>query len=106
MSASLLVESDSIDAQRAQARFAGGAQVNAAAVGDPAPSGPGQAALGGDDDPRSIAAPRGERARDQALVVAGLLVVPAIRVGGVDKRDAGIERRVQHRDTAIPAAVG
>ena len=64
----------------------------------PASLGPRQAALGRDDDARAIAVPAGERAGDQPLVVAGARVVQAVRVGGVEERDAGIERRVQDRD--------
>ena len=40
-------------------------------------------------------APCRQRAGDQTLVVAALGVVPAVRVGGVEQRDARVERRVQ-----------
>ena len=65
-----------------------------------------QAAFRRDHDARSIAIPRGERCGDQPLVMAGLRVVAAVGVGGVEQRDAGGERCVQRGDRAHLVAVG
>ena len=70
-----LIEVDAIDAERPPARLAGGDEMARTAIGDPASLRTSQAALGGDDDARAVAVPAGERARNQPLVVSG--VVPS-----------------------------
>jgi hypothetical protein len=39
----------------------------------------------------------GERRGDQPLVMADVLVVVTISVGGIEQRHAGGERRIEHR---------
>src|SRR5262249_13025009 len=46
-----------------------------------------------------------DRARNQPLVMPGIVLVAAVRVGGVDEYDAGVERRVQHLHGAALVAV-
>jgi hypothetical protein len=100
-----LVEVDALDPQRAQARLARAGQVPGPAVGDPAAVGAGQAALGRDPDARPVARPGRERPGDQPLVVARLALVERVRVGRVEERDPGVERRVERGQAArlVPA---
>jgi hypothetical protein len=101
-----LIQIDPLDAERAAAGLARGAQVGRASVRDPGSLRARQTALGGDDDARAIAAPCCERARNEPFVVADIVRVPAVRVGGVEQRDAAVERGVQHVDRArlVPVA--
>ena len=103
-----LIQMDPFDAEGAPAGLAGGEEVTRAAVRDPVSLRPGQAAFGGDQDARAIAAPCRERAGDEPFVVTGLVCIPAVRVGGVEEGDAGVERGVQHLDRArlVPIALG
>src|SRR5580704_17900793 len=101
----VLVEPDGIDAEAFEGRLAclfdvGGVAVHrpAAVAGAPVP------ALGGDEDVVGRTAVGGERLGDQLLAVAVFLDAQRVGVGGVDDRDAGIERRVDGGDGL--AAVG
>ena len=77
-----LGEIDPLDVQGAQAGLARGHEVACSPVGSPVALGTGEAAF-----------------------VTHLAVVPAVRVGGVDKGRAGIEGGVQHRDRSGLVAV-
>ena len=101
-----LIERDAIDAERLAASFARRPQVLRASIRFPAAFGPSHAAFGGDGDPRSITRPGRQRARDQPLVVSDVAIVEAVRIGGVEQRDAGIERGVQDLDRAIVITIG
>ncbi len=101
-----LVEREPIDAERTTTGAGRFREMTAAAVGDPLPIGPAQPALRGNDDDRSIAMPCGDRFGNQPLVIAGLGVVMAVGVGGVEQRDSAGERRVQRRDRGGPVAIG
>ena len=90
-----LVEEQALHAEGAPAGLARRDQRSRATVGHPAAAGTGEAALRRDADPRAVAAPGGERARDQPLVVPDLGRVEAVRVGRVEKVDAGVEGCVQ-----------
>src|SRR6185503_3548962 len=82
--------------------------MHGAPVGGPTPLRPRQPALGGDEDARAVAAPRRTRARDQPLVMSGVALVPAVRVCGVEERDARVERSVKHfhRARLVSIALG
>ena len=54
--------------------------------------------------PRRRRRPRSQRLGDEALVVAHLVGVQVVGVGGVDQRHAGVQRRVDGREGAV--AVG
>jgi len=101
-----LIERDAVDAERAAARCAGRDQVARTPVRHPAALGPRQAALRRDEDPRAVAAPGGERPRDQPLVVAGLAFVEAVGVGRVEEVHARVEGGVQQRHGRRVVAVG
>ncbi len=101
-----LVQEDALDAQRFPAGRAGGGEVARAAVRDPSSARAGEPALGGDAHARPLALPGGERPCDQPLVVPGLARVPAIRVGGVEQGDAGVQGRVHRRQRPRVIAVG
>src|SRR4029453_11921693 len=58
-------------------------------------------ALGRDRDARWFAAPRRERAGDETLVVAALALVPAVGIGCIEERHAGIEGGVQDGDGVL-----
>ena len=103
-----LIQIDPIDAEGAPARLARRNEVPRTAVRDPLSPRAGQAAFGGDQDARTIAAPGGERSRDQPFVVAGLLGIAAVGIGGVEEVDAFVKGRVQHADRArlVPGRLG
>ncbi len=100
-----LIEVDALDAERAQAGVAGVTQVTGSAVGHPLPVRSCQSALCRNHEARAIAAPGRERAGDEPLVVADLGIVPAVGIGRIEKRDAGVQRGVQHLDAARLVAV-
>jgi hypothetical protein len=102
-----LVQGDPLHAERTAARVAGGDEVARAAVGDPAPSGPGQPALGREHHPRAVSRPFRQGPRDQPLVVAGLGLVAGVGVGGVEQGDARIEGGVQgcRRAPVVPVGI-
>jgi hypothetical protein len=54
----------------------------------------------------SIAGLLSERARDQPLVGAGVGGVERVGVGGVEQRDAGLDRGGDHGDAALGVARG
>ena len=87
------------------------------AVGYPVALGTREAAFGRDENARAVTASRRrcrprdpcrERPRDEPFVVTGLAVVPAVRVGRIEKGRAGIERGVQHggRPGLVAVALG
>jgi len=90
-----LIEVDAIDAERPPARLARGDEMARTAIGDPASLRTSQTALGGDTDARAIAVPAAEGARNQPLVVSGVVRIEAVRIGGVEERHAGIQCRVK-----------
>ena len=90
-----LIEIDAIDTDRAPARLARGDEIARTAIGDPASLRTSQTALGGDTDARAIAVPAAEGARNQPLVVSGVVRIEAVRIGGVEERHAGIQCRVK-----------
>ncbi len=96
-----LVEGDLLDAERLERSVAGLAQLLRARVSIPAPGGPDQAALGRDQDAFPLAAPLAQRPRDQPLVVADVILVQAVDIGGIDQGLAGIEGRVNDLDAHI-----
>jgi len=71
-----------------------------AAVSGPAALRPAEAAFRRDEHARRVDRRRGERLRDQPLVMAGLGVVEAVGVGCVEERDARAQRRVERRERA------
>jgi hypothetical protein len=90
-----LVQVDALDAQAAQARLAGGAQVLGPAVGVPAlRRRPHDAALGRDHEPRRVGM---QCVGDQPLVGLG-----AVGVGRVDEVHAELDRTVQHSSRFVP----
>ena len=88
-----LVEVDRVDAEVPATGLARLSQVPRLAVRHPGPARPGQAPLGRNLDARSIAGPVCERRGHESLVVPDLAVVARVRVGGVEQRDTGVERR-------------
>src|SRR5690606_32954720 len=64
-------------------------------------------ALGRDEDVGGVAAVRGERLGDERLVVADLVGVEVVGVGGVDEGDAGVQGGVdgRHRAGAVRATL-
>ena len=97
-----LVKVDAVNAERPAAGLARGRQVPRATVGGPPPFRPGQAAFRGDDARASDRPPRCRvRARSAARCVRSRSLL-TVRVGGVEERDAGVERRVEHRDAPRP----
>ena len=100
-----LVEADGVDAEPLERRLDGLLEVRRVAVDGPrAVAGPPVSALGGDQHAGGVAAPGGQRLRDQRLVVADLVGVDVVGVGRVDQGDAGVERGDDGVDRA--AAVG
>jgi hypothetical protein len=94
-------------AERGGAGLGVGAQGASAAVGSPAAALARHAALG--DDADAGAQPgirRGERACDQPLVVAEVVLAAAVGARGVEQRDAGVERRGEGRQRPVVVAVG
>ena len=77
-----------------------------AAVRHPLTVWPGETTLRGDDHPRSVTGPGGQRARDEPLVVSDVALVRAVAVGGVEERDAGVERGVHDGDRPVVVAAG
>ena len=67
----------------------------------PAAAGPGEAALGSDQDFVSRAVPAAERVGDQPLVVPEIGIVETVDVGGVDQAYAGVQRRADHLDAHL-----
>ena len=100
-----LVEIDRVDAEGAATALARRGQVLGPAVGLPAAVRPREAALGGHGEARAIAGPAADRPREQPLVVAEVVVGPAVGVGGVEEGDAGVERGVQHRYGSLVVAI-
>ena len=94
----VLVEVDAVGAERLQRRLAGLADVLGAAVELPRAAGPDVAGLGGDED---VVVAALQRLRDQPLVVADLVLVLAVGVGGVDQVHAGVERGVDGADRLL-----
>ena len=84
-----LVQIDPLDAECGEAPLARVPKVFRATVRFPASAGPGQSAFRRDANARAVARPGRERARDQALVVAALVLVQAVCVGRIEKVDAG-----------------
>jgi hypothetical protein len=100
-----LVEADRVDAEPAGRGLHGLLQVLGSAVLGPRAVARSQvAALRGDEHVGRVAAPRAERAGDELLVVADLVGVEVVRVGGVDEGHAGLEGGVDGRDR--PGLVG
>ena len=97
-----LIQIDAVDAERAPARLARGDEVAGAAVGDPAPCGRVRPPLVATRMRERSPVQVGERARDQPLVVAGIVGIPAVGVGGVEEGDAGIEARRAARRSRAP----
>ena len=95
-----LIQGNPVGAECPQAGFARRAQMTGASVRNPAAVRARQAAFGRDDDAGWVAGPGRERTSDEPLVVTGLMLVPAVRVGRVEERDAGVERGMQDLDTA------
>ena len=94
----VLVEVDAVGAERLQRRLAGRADVLGAAVELPGAARAGVTGLGGDDHV-VVAALQG--LGDQALVVADVVLVDGVGVGGVDQVDAGVERGVDGADRLL-----
>ena len=101
-----LIQMDALDAERAPAVFASPRRCLARPSASQRPSGRVSPPLVATCTPRSIAAPRRERPGDEPFVVTALGVVPAVRVGGVEKGHAGVECRVQHGETRRVVAIG
>jgi hypothetical protein len=101
-----LVEGQALDAQGAEARFAGGDEVPRPAVRDPASARASEPALRRHRDRRSFPRPAPERPRDQPLVVADLALVAAIDVRGVQEAHPRVERFVEEGDRPLVVAVG
>ena len=99
-----LVEIDRVDAEGAATALARLGEVFGPAIGLPSAVRPRDAALGRDGETRAIAGPAPDRPRQQPLVVAEVLVRPAIRVGRVEEGDAGVQRRMQHRHGSLVVA--
>jgi hypothetical protein len=55
---------------------------------------------GGYGDDAGVAAPGLQRLRDESLVVSRVAVIEAIRIGGVEQGDAGVERRMDDGNCA------
>src|SRR4029453_2271607 len=85
-----LIEVYCVDAECPTTRLACCAECLCLCVGDPLSAGPEQATLRGDFDFGSVTCPRPKRLGDQALVVAGLRVVVAVRIGGGGQGRAGV----------------
>jgi hypothetical protein len=97
-----LVQADRVDAEALERRVARLLEVLRPAVEAPALVRlAGVAALGGDQDVGRVAAEARDRARDERLVVPEVGVVPGVGVGGVDQRDAGLQRRVDGGDRLL-----
>ena len=94
------------DIERAAAAFACCGEVSGSPVWLPAAAGPGQPSLGRNGQPRAIAWPAGEGARDKALVVADIGFAEAIRVRRIEQRDAALERGAQHTHRAVVISIG
>src|SRR5256885_1079397 len=75
-------------------------------IRQPAALRPGEAPFGGNQDARSVAVPRGERASDQPLVVTDVGFIEAVGVGGIKEGDTRIERRAQHLQRDLFVAIG
>ena len=101
-----LIQIQAFDAERGEAPLARVPQVLRATVRFPTSAWPGQPAFRGDADARAIARPRRERPGDQALVVAALVLVQAVRIGRVEELDAGVERRMEDGGRARVIAIG
>jgi hypothetical protein len=99
----VLVEVDHVGVERAQRGLAGGAQVLAAAVELPRLAAPRVPALGGHQ--HAVAAPV-QGPGDQPLVVADVVLVPRVRVGGVDQVHARVDRRVDRAHGALLRRAG
>ena len=93
-----LVQRQPLDPQGPERPLGGGAQVRRTAVLIPCAAVAHDAALGGDRHRTAVTAPARERLGDQALVVADLGLVEAVGVGGIDQRDARVERGVNDAD--------
>ena len=93
-----LVQMNTVHAERAQAGFARGAQMPAPSVRYPLALRSSQASFGANHDAGAVAAPGGECPSDESFVMTGLGVVQAVGVGGVEERDAFVERGMQHLD--------
>ena len=94
----VLVEVDPVGAERLQRRLAGLADVLGAAVDLPRAARTDVAGLGGDDH---VVVAALQRLGDQPLVVADLVFVLAVGVGGVDQVHAGVERGVDRADRLL-----
>ena len=92
-----LIEVDALDTERLPGSVAGAPQMCRAGVALPRTTGADESSLGGDDHLLRSAAPSPERAGDEPFVMPDLPVVKAIRVGGVDEGDAGIEGGVENQ---------
>lgn len=94
-----LVEADRLDAQSPGGGLGGALEVGGGAVDRPAAvSGPAAPALGRDQDAGGVAAVAPQGAGDQEFVVAPLVGLPVVAVGGVDERDARVEGGVDGGD--------
>ena len=100
-----LIEVDALYAERAKACFARGAQMASLSVGHPLAVRSSQAAFRRNDDARAVAAPACQRSRDEPLVMADVVIVQAIGVGGVEECDAAVECGVQDLDRARLIAI-
>ena len=100
-----LIESDAVDAERAPAVFASCRDLFGATIGLPPAVRACQPAFGGHLHPRSIASPRRERRRDEPFVVTALAVVPAIRVGSVEKGQTGVHGCMKHGEALRIVAI-
>ena len=101
-----LIQMNALHAERTQACFARGTQMASLSVRHPLAIRSSQAAFRRNDDARAVTAPACQRPRDEPLVVADVVIVQAIGVGGVEERDAAVECGVQELDRARLVAIG
>jgi hypothetical protein len=101
-----LIEMETGHVKCPPACLARGGQMARPSVGDPSSVGPRQAAFGGHENAGGIAAPRCDGASNEPLVVPDVVLVESVGVGRVDEANAGIERRMQHRDGTRVVAPG